>query len=353
MPTTTIKVHHPRLIRRVNQLYHELTQSSFEREHLKRFGVQRAFWQEVASLVLGDPKGTTGELKADGEEERGRLVVDLACGTGFVTRTLGSWLRSNDRLIASDLGEAPLKTTGRYWSSERHATDTAVDLTRVASDTQMLPLADASVDLVTMNAALHHIPKPSAALAEIDRVLKPGGFFALGFEPNHRHFSSPFMTCLSGGISRLHWYASPRQNRRRFCQLMKRSCPGSRTSDAATRASLSDFDDESVAVMNERLIQDGFIGEPLSESALLNLVDPHSRGDRDGIGFEPLAMLRESLPGYDVWLLRSSDYLGESARYWPRLRQTVDGVMRAVAPRQGSLFSWLISKPKTGSREAT
>jgi ubiquinone/menaquinone biosynthesis C-methylase UbiE len=38
-----------------------------------------------------------------------------------------------------------------------------------------LPLEDASVDVVLLSQALHHVPKPDAALCEAVRALRPGG----------------------------------------------------------------------------------------------------------------------------------------------------------------------------------
>jgi ubiquinone/menaquinone biosynthesis C-methylase UbiE len=48
----------------------------------------------------------------------------------------------------------------------------------LAADVQDLPLADASVDLVLANFMLYHVPDRPRALAEIRRVLRPGGAFA-------------------------------------------------------------------------------------------------------------------------------------------------------------------------------
>lgn len=42
---------------------------------------------------------------------------------------------------------------------------------------ERIPLADGSVDVVVSNAVLHLVPRPLADVAEIGRVLKPGGWF--------------------------------------------------------------------------------------------------------------------------------------------------------------------------------
>lgn len=47
-------------------------------------------------------------------------------------------------------------------------------------DGQRLALADGSIDLVFSFHALEHIPDPARALAEMNRVLKPGGAYCIG-----------------------------------------------------------------------------------------------------------------------------------------------------------------------------
>src|SRR5690606_35707552 len=44
-------------------------------------------------------------------------------------------------------------------------------------DSKRLPYADGLFDAVMSNSIVHHIPEPGAALAEMARVLRPGGLF--------------------------------------------------------------------------------------------------------------------------------------------------------------------------------
>ncbi|HSW45201.1 MAG TPA: class I SAM-dependent methyltransferase [Phycisphaerae bacterium] len=321
------------LIRRINQLYHELTHDSFERVHRHRFSIQKPFWEYVARTLPANRRAADYASKS-------LIVVDLACGTGFVSRTLGSYLAPTDRLIAIDLGEGQLRTTGRNWNSFRESRPQAPALVRLAGDIQTLPLTDESVDLVTINAALHHMPDPMAVLREIDRVLRPGGKFALGFEPNRAHFASPVFSRLARGMDRLCWYANPRQNRRRIRNLVGRlvGSPG------RIDATLS-FETGAAGRINEKLLREKLIDRPLIASRLLDLIDPHARGEDRHTGFDPGALLGEALPGYRVLMLKTFDYLGETGRFFPAARNLADAALRAIAPDGGSLFCWLLRKP--------
>ena len=93
------------------------------------------------------------------------LLLDLSCGSGLFTRRFAASARF--RTVAMDFSDNMLKET--------HASAPAVPLFR--ADAARLPLQTGSVDCVHAGAALHCWPSPSSALAEISRVLKPGGVF--------------------------------------------------------------------------------------------------------------------------------------------------------------------------------
>jgi malonyl-CoA O-methyltransferase len=99
-----------------------------------------------------------------------RVVLDLGCGTGRVTRELK---RRYPRALVIALDIAPgmlreARRNRRFW--RRFAL--------VCADALRLPLAAGSADLVFSSLVLQWCEPLEQALAEVRRVLRPGGFFA-------------------------------------------------------------------------------------------------------------------------------------------------------------------------------
>ena len=99
-------------------------------------------------------------------------LLDVGCATG---RLLERLAESGARhLSGTDLAPRILDTARRKLS--RFQLD--VDL-RSADAESRIPWPDDSFDVVTMTGVMHHFVTPGAALAEIGRVLRPGGMFVL------------------------------------------------------------------------------------------------------------------------------------------------------------------------------
>jgi malonyl-CoA O-methyltransferase len=98
-----------------------------------------------------------------------RVVLDLGAGTGHASRALKDRF-PKAQVIALDLAEGMLDEAGRRVGWLRR-------FDRVCGDAARLPLKDASIDLVFSSLMLQWCDPPDPVLAEVKRVLKPGGLF--------------------------------------------------------------------------------------------------------------------------------------------------------------------------------
>jgi len=101
---------------------------------------------------------------------RREAMLDVGCGTGNVLRLAK---RHFQRCYGADLSR-PLLTELRRREG----------LPLTTAEAFRLPFRDASFDLVSMYALVHHLMDPRSAFEEAWRVLKPGGVLYLDHDPN-------------------------------------------------------------------------------------------------------------------------------------------------------------------------
>jgi ubiquinone/menaquinone biosynthesis C-methylase UbiE len=98
-------------------------------------------------------------------------ALDVATGAGHTALAFAPHVES---VIASDLTQQMLDEAARLAVAKGIG-----NLTTARADAEALPFADTRFDLVTCRIAPHHFPDIPTFVSEVERVLKPGGTFAL------------------------------------------------------------------------------------------------------------------------------------------------------------------------------
>ncbi len=96
-------------------------------------------------------------------------VLEIAAGTGVVTRQLASVMPDDVAIVATDLNQAMLDHAA--------SVGTARPVEWRQADAMQLPFADASFDAVVCQFGVMFFPDKAKAYAEARRVLAPGGVF--------------------------------------------------------------------------------------------------------------------------------------------------------------------------------
>ena len=115
------------------------------------------------------------------EHHRPFRLLDIGCGTG----TLAGWLAASPwpiSMVGMDFAESMC-----HEAAAKAARAGATNCARFATgDSEHLPFADGSFDLVTCSNSFHHYPHQQAVVQEMRRVLRPGGRLVLidGFRDN-------------------------------------------------------------------------------------------------------------------------------------------------------------------------
>ncbi len=153
----------------------ELTDFGFERVPASEKGVRvRAVFDSVARrydlmndlMSLGIHRFWKSEFVASLDPAPGHVLLDLASGTGDIGL---AWLEAGGgQVVLSDIN-ASMLAIARARAGGRAAL--------VIADAEALPIADRSVDRVSMAFGLRNCTQKERVLAEALRVLRPGGRF--------------------------------------------------------------------------------------------------------------------------------------------------------------------------------
>lgn len=111
----------------------------------------------------------------------GKRLLDVGCGLGGKTV---AYAEAGALAVGTDLSEANAVQSLRY----ARAAGASVDF--FVGDAAALPVRDGAFDTVVANDAMEHFAEPERALAEMRRVLRPGGAMWVFFTPHYSPLGS-------------------------------------------------------------------------------------------------------------------------------------------------------------------
>jgi ubiquinone/menaquinone biosynthesis C-methylase UbiE len=268
------------LVLRVNELHHDIEgHEEYGDIHDEIFVLEPRRWRHVVETEL------TNFFANDS-----KVVLDVGSGTGFVPRTLAPFARSSDTIVCSDISEGMLLECRKNIEEDNLPCAFAYK----KYDGVRLPAADASVDLLTLNSVLHHIPDTEFFLKEVDRVVKPGGYVIIGHEPNSSFYKNKIIWTLYRALYLLyHPKAIVETFSRRGIHLQ------------STATGAHQQKDEGAEKINAKLKSEGLLEQSLTRGQINAIVDYWSIN-----GFDVKA-LEKNLPHFKLQYLETYNHL-----YW-------------------------------------
>lgn len=148
----------PEAAAHVRELFGSIAPTYDRLNHLLSFGLDRRWWRRTASTfsdILARPDA---------------CVLDICCGTGDLTGALLARRPTNvqaEPVIGLDFSPEMLRLAESKYAGQ--------NVRWAESDAMALPFPDNSFDLVTSAFGFRNLTNYAAGLAEIHRVLRPGG----------------------------------------------------------------------------------------------------------------------------------------------------------------------------------
>jgi ubiquinone/menaquinone biosynthesis C-methylase UbiE len=133
---------------------------TFERKWFNRFNFFQFLQKRVITLV---------------DLHQGQRLLDIGCGTGWAVRYAASVVHSNGEFYGIDISPKMIEKA-------KESCGSCENIHFYEADAEALPFGNDFFDFIICTTSFHHYFAPSKVLAEVYRVLKPGGMaFILDF----------------------------------------------------------------------------------------------------------------------------------------------------------------------------
>ena len=281
-----------KLVNRINELFHDMEEDDYNTTHPEIFTLEKENWDGII------------EKHIKGKEFNN--IIDYGCGTGFVPLTISPHLNIKGSYYLCDISEKKLEIAKKSLSKFPK-----IQYRFVKTESIRVDLPDDSLDLITLNSVLHHLPNYPEALAEFQRLLRPGGILMIVHEPN-RLFARNIL------IRFLNIVFNPRQFA--FDFLIKTNLYD-RVVKYRPQSRFKKIGEE----INKTLVVENILHKPLLLSQIFQLIDVHVFTG----GFDPFEIHRKYLANFQSVDYRTYFYLERSNKL---------DFLNKLFPKSGSEF---------------
>lgn len=219
----------------MSRLAAAFTSPEQKRRHVRRLFSTIADRYDFITVALsfGRDRAWKRRLIREAGVRQGEHVVDLACGTGDIAFLAA---RAGARVTGLDITPRMIELARAKGATA--ATNAIAPMPRFAvADMMALPLADASVDVVTTGYGLRNVPVLDTVIDEIVRVLRPHGrLVSLDFNrPESAAIRWPYLIYLTVVGSILGWVLHRDPDTYRYIPESLRRYPGAQAVAALLR----------------------------------------------------------------------------------------------------------------------
>jgi ubiquinone/menaquinone biosynthesis C-methylase UbiE len=208
----------------------------------------------------------------------GDTCVDVGCGTGTMTRRLADL--AGDGSAGRVLGVEPNAVLEQIAAQRAAAAGSPARFCRGLATA--LPLPDVAVDVVWCERVLQHVPDPSAAIAEIARVLRPGGRALLLDSDHESRVDSDMDPAVAHALTLA--YMSQLANPRAARSIPRQALAAGLVVDPDVGSSALVFPQEQLAtgrlhrMAADQAVADGLLDAAVADAAVQALADAARQG---------------------------------------------------------------------------
>lgn len=291
----------------------------YDFRHPEIFKYESTRWKGVARKFIAN-------------ESKKITILDVGTGTGFVPLQIAEFLKRNDVFICSDISRNVLEVCHKKVTSRKFD----CDFSYINKHVDQLSLKQNSVDYITLNSVLHHIPNLSRTFEKINKLLKVNGRLIIGHEPNKSFYNHWF---LWNNYRLTSYIISPK----RLIKLAAKTilkCLGLVKVVKEMYRGNRDKGDGIVQEVNKILLREGLIDIPLQRNEITAIVDIHSPtagGYHKDRGINIQSIIKAHAPNFEIEHFETYNHLCK-VTFNNKFTQFYDSILKRLYPATGATF---------------